>query len=186
MWRRRRLEYLDKASKSGKPFFMSVNFMKVHQPNLPAPEFIHKSLSKSKYADSIVEADTRIGHILDKVRSLGIDKNTYVFWTTDNGAWQDVYPDAGYTPFRGTKGTVRRAATACPPWPGARRSRPEPGTTISLAASTSWRRLRRSPARSCLRRIAKGNPSSSTATTCRRSSSARGNRRGNLVLLHRK
>ena len=38
---------------------------------------------------------------------MGLDKNTYVFWTTDNGAWQDVYPDAGYTPFRGTKGTVR-------------------------------------------------------------------------------
>ena len=107
-------EYLDKASKSGKPFFMSVNFMKVHQPNLPAPEFIHKSPSKSKYADSIVEADTRIGHILDKVRSLGIDKNTYVFWTTDNGAWQDVYPDAGYTPFRGTKGTVREGGNRVP------------------------------------------------------------------------
>ena len=107
-------EYLDKASKSGKPFFMSVNFMKVHQPNLPAPEFIHKSPSKSKYADSIVEADTRIGHILDKVRELGIDRNTYVFWTTDNGAWQDVYPDAGYTPFRGTKGTVREGGNRVP------------------------------------------------------------------------
>ena len=107
-------EYLDKASKSGKPFFMSVNFMKVHQPNLPAPEFIHKSPSKSKYADSIVEADTRIGHILDKVRELGLDKNTYVFWTTDNGAWQDVYPDAGYTPFRGTKGTVREGGNRVP------------------------------------------------------------------------
>ncbi len=108
------IDYLDKAPKGGKPFFMSVNFMKVHQPNLPAPEFIHKSLSKSKYADSIVEADTRIGHILDKVRELGLDKNTYVFWTTDNGAWQDVYPDAGYTPFRGTKGTVREGGNRVP------------------------------------------------------------------------
>jgi arylsulfatase A-like enzyme len=93
---------------------MSINFMKVHQPNLPAPEFEHKSLSKSKYADSIVEADTRIGHILDKIHALGLDKNTYVFWTTDNGAWQDVYPDAGYTPFRGTKGTVREGGNRVP------------------------------------------------------------------------
>jgi arylsulfatase A-like enzyme len=108
------LDYLDKAPKAGKPFFMSINFMKVHQPNLPAPEFVHKSLSKSKYADSIVEADTRIGHILDKVHELGLDKNTYVFWTTDNGAWQDVYPDAGYTPFRGTKGTVREGGNRVP------------------------------------------------------------------------
>jgi arylsulfatase len=108
------LEYLDKAAKAGKPFFMSINFMKVHQPNMPAPEFEHKSLSKSKYADSIVENDTRIGRIVDKVRALGLDKNTYIFWTTDNGAWQDVYPDAGYTPFRGTKGTVREGGNRVP------------------------------------------------------------------------
>ena len=108
------IEYLDKAAKSGKPFFMSINFMKVHQPNMPHPDFIHKSLSKSKYADSVVENDTRIGRIVDKVRALGIDKNTYVFWTTDNGAWQDVYPDAGYTPFRGTKGTVREGGNRVP------------------------------------------------------------------------
>ena len=44
---------------------------------------------------------------MDKLRELGLDKDTLVFYTTDNGAWQDVYPDAGYTPFRGTKGTVR-------------------------------------------------------------------------------
>ena len=53
---------------------------------------VHKSVSKSKFADSIVENDARIGHIMDKIRELGLDKNTYVFWTTDNGAWQDVYP----------------------------------------------------------------------------------------------
>jgi arylsulfatase len=115
------LEFLDEAAKSDKPFFINVNFMKVHQPNLPAPEFEHKSLSKSKYADSIVELDTRVGRIMDKLRSLGLDKNTLVFWTTDNGAWQDVYPDAGYTPFRGTKGTVREGGNRVPAiavWPG--------------------------------------------------------------------
>ena len=108
------LEYLDENGKSDEPFFMSVNFMKVHQPNMPHPDFKGKSMSKSKYADSIVENDTRIGRIMDKIRSLGLDKNTYVFWTTDNGAWQDVYPDAGYTPFRGTKGTVPRGRQSRP------------------------------------------------------------------------
>ena len=115
------LDFLDKAAKSDKPFFINVNFMKVHQPNMPAPEFEHKSLSKSKYADSVVELDTRIGRIMDKLRSLGLHKNTLVFYTTDNGAWQDVYPDAGYTPFRGTKGTVREGGNRVPAiavWPG--------------------------------------------------------------------
>lgn len=116
------IEFLDDAAKTpDTPFYINVNFMKVHQPNLPDPEFEHKSMSKSKYADSVVELDTRIGRIMDKLRSLGLDQNTLVFYTTDNGAWQDVYPDAGYTPFRGTKGTVREGGNRVPAiavWPG--------------------------------------------------------------------
>jgi arylsulfatase A-like enzyme len=108
------LDYLDRNGNAREPFFMSINFMKVHQPNLPHPDYIHKSLSKSKYADSVVELDARIGRIMDKVRSLPIADNTLVFYTTDNGAWQDVYPDAGYTPFRGTKGTLREGGNRVP------------------------------------------------------------------------
>jgi arylsulfatase len=109
------LDYLDKNAKSDKPIFMSINFMKVHQPNLPHPDYQGKSISKSKYADSIVENDARIGHIMDKIRALGMDDgNTLVIWTTDNGAWQDVYPDCGYTPFRGTKGTDREGGNRVP------------------------------------------------------------------------
>ncbi|MBE9196298.1 arylsulfatase [Synechocystis sp. LEGE 06083] len=115
------VEFLEDAAKENQPFFLNVNFMKVHQPNLPHPDFIHRSPSKCKYADSIVELDSRIGAIMDKVRELGLEEDTFVFWTTDNGAWQDVYPDAGYTPFRGTKGTVREGGNRVPAiawWPG--------------------------------------------------------------------
>jgi arylsulfatase A-like enzyme len=115
------LEFIDDAAKSSEPFFINVNFMKVHQPNLPHPDFIHKSMSKSKYADSVVELDAHIGAIMSKLRETGLDKNTLVVYTTDNGAWQDVYPDAGYTPFRGTKGTVREGGNRVPAiacWPG--------------------------------------------------------------------
>ena len=111
------LGFLDEAAKSDKPFFINVNFMKNHQPNMPAPEFEHKSISKSKYADSVVELDTRVGNVL----KLGLADNTVVFYTVDNGAWQDVYPDAGYTPFRSTKGTDREGGSRVPSmvrWPG--------------------------------------------------------------------
>jgi arylsulfatase A-like enzyme len=114
------MEFLDDAAKSDKPFFINVNFMKNHQPNMPAPEFEHKSISKSKYADSVVELDSRVGDLLKKLDDLGLADNTVVFYTVDNGAWQDVYPDAGYTPFRGTKGTVREGGNRVPTmvrWP---------------------------------------------------------------------
>nr|WP_261342073.1 arylsulfatase [Thalassoglobus neptunius] len=116
------IKFLEDAAKNPEqPFFININFMKNHQPNLPAPEFKHKSISKTKYADSTVELDARIGSVMDKLRELKLDENTLVFYTTDNGAWQDVYPDSGYTPFRGTKGTVREGGNRVPAiavWPG--------------------------------------------------------------------
>jgi arylsulfatase len=114
--------FLDQAAETpDTPFFINVNFMKVHQPNLPAPEFQGKSMVKTKYGDSIVELDTRIGRIMAELKKTGQDKNTLVVYTTDNGAWQDVYPDAGYPPFRGTKGTLREGGNRVPAiavWPG--------------------------------------------------------------------
>ena len=113
--------FLEEAAKSEEPFFINVNFMKNHQPNLPHPDFVHRSPSKSKYADSVVELDSRIGTLLKKLDELGLADDTVVFYTVDNGAWQDVYPDSGYTPFRGTKGTAREGGNRVPAmvrWPG--------------------------------------------------------------------
>jgi arylsulfatase A-like enzyme len=115
------IEFLEDAAKNkDTPFFINVNFMKNHQPNMPAPEFEGKSISKTKYADAVVELDTRVGNLLKKLDELGLADNTVVFYTVDNGAWQDVYPDAGYTPFRSTKGTVREGGSRVPTmvrWP---------------------------------------------------------------------
>ena len=113
--------YIKAHAHDSRPFFMSINFTKNHQPNLPAPEFVGKSAVKTKYGDAVVELDTRVGRILDTVRNAGIENETLVFYTVDNGAWQDVYPDSGWTPFRGTKGTDMEAGSRVPAiawWPG--------------------------------------------------------------------
>lgn len=115
------LKELEALNAKDNPFFMSINFAKNHQPNVPAKEFKGKSAAKSKYADAVVELDHNIGQIMDKIRELGIEENTFVIYTVDNGAWQDVHPDAGYTPFRGTKGNDREAGSRVPAvawWPG--------------------------------------------------------------------
>jgi arylsulfatase len=47
------IEFLEQAAQSDAPFFINVNFMKMHQPNLPHPDFEHKSLSKTKYSTAV-------------------------------------------------------------------------------------------------------------------------------------
>ncbi len=114
-------DYLEAHAKADTPFFMYLNTAKMHQPNLPHPDFVGKSMAKSKYLDSLVELDHNVGVVVDKVRQLGIAEDTLIVWTTDNGAWQDVYPDSGYTPFRGTKGTDYEGGSRVPAiawWPG--------------------------------------------------------------------
>jgi arylsulfatase len=68
-----------------------------------------------------MELDDNSGQLIQAVRDSGLDENTIIIWTTDNGAWVDAWPDAGYTPFRGMKGTSFEGGFRCPAivrWPG--------------------------------------------------------------------
>jgi hypothetical protein len=81
---------------------MDVNFMKMHNPNLPSKKFIGKS-HLGNYSDAELELDDNIGKVMDAIRAEAPD--TIVIITADNGAWQDAWPDAGTVPFRGEKGS---------------------------------------------------------------------------------
>jgi arylsulfatase A-like enzyme len=110
--------YIKEHAKGGKPFFMDFNFIKMHNPNNPAPDFPGKS-HLGNYSDSLMEMDANIGRIMDEIRADA--PNTIVILTADNGAWQDAYPDAGTTPFRGEKGTPFEGGWRVPGimwWPG--------------------------------------------------------------------
>ena len=86
------VEYIKKHAKDDKPFFMDVNFMKMHNPNIPAKAFIGKS-HLGNYSDAMMELDSNIGKVMDEIRAEA--PNTIVIITADNGAWQDAWPDAG-------------------------------------------------------------------------------------------
>jgi arylsulfatase len=112
------IEYVKKHAKDDKPFFMDVNFMKMHNPTNPNPKFAGKS-HLGDYSDAMMELDDDIGRIMEAIRADA--PNTIVIVTADNGAWQDAYPDAGTTPFRGEKGTAFEAGWRVPGlmwWPG--------------------------------------------------------------------
>ena len=96
------VEYIQAHASGDKPFFMDVNFMKMHNPNIPAKAFEGKS-HLGNYSDAQLELDSNIGKVMDEIRKDA--PNTIVVITADNGAWQDAYPDAGTTPFRGEKGS---------------------------------------------------------------------------------
>jgi len=97
-------EYIMKNAKGSQPFFMYVAFMKLHQPNNPAPEWRGKS-QQGNFSDSAMELDANVGKVLQAVRDAGIANDTIVVFSSDNGPWIDAWPDAGYGPFRGMKGT---------------------------------------------------------------------------------
>ena len=112
------VEYIKKHAKDDKPFFMDVNFMKMHNPTNASPEFAGRT-HLGDYSDSVMELDSHVGQILDTIRAEA--PNTIVILTSDNGAWQDAYPDAGTTPYRGEKGSAFEGAFRVPAlmwWPG--------------------------------------------------------------------
>ena len=119
--RAKAVDYINAHAKSDKPFFMYLNFEKVHNPNNPSPRWKGKSPGGGNYLDALMEMDDNSGQIVQAIRDAGIAENTLVVWTTDNGAWIDAWPDAGYTPFRGEKGTVFEGGFRVPAiawWPG--------------------------------------------------------------------
>jgi len=112
------IDYIKQHAKDDKPFFMDVNFFKMHNPNNPAKKFAGKS-HLGRYSDSVLELDDNIGRIMDVIRAEAPD--TIVITTADNGAWQDAYPDGGTHPFRGEKGSAFEAGWRVPGimwWPG--------------------------------------------------------------------
>lgn len=80
------VEYIKKHAKDDKPFFATVCFEKVHNPNNPSPRWKGKSPGGGIYLDALMEMDDNCGQILQAVRDAGIAENTLVIWTTDNGA----------------------------------------------------------------------------------------------------
>jgi arylsulfatase len=114
------LDYLEKAAKSDKPFFLWWNSTRMHI-------FTHlKEESKGvtglgTYPDGMVEHDGHVGQILNKLKELGLDDNTIVMYSTDNGAECFTWPDGGTTPFRGEKNENWEGGYRVPcflRWPG--------------------------------------------------------------------
>ncbi|MGI9472715.1 MAG: arylsulfatase [Rubripirellula sp.] len=108
------VEKIAELAKADKPFFLEHCFMKVHCDNFPHPDMEGLSASKYAYKDAVCEVDRHVGEIMSALRESGALQNTLVFFTSDNGPQMDAWPDAGYTPFRGAKGTTFEGGVRVP------------------------------------------------------------------------
>ncbi len=114
------LDFMERAHKNNKPFFLWWNSTRMHVWTHLKPES-EGVTGQGVYADGMVEHDGMVGQLLDKLDELGITENTIVMYSTDNGAELLTWPDGGMIPFAGEKNTTWEGGFRVPMavrWPG--------------------------------------------------------------------
>ena len=97
-----------------KPFFLYLAHSLPHVPLFASKDFKGKS-ERGLYGDVIEEIDWSAGQILAKLRQEGLDKNTYVIFTSDNGPWVIFNENGGSAgPLYGSKGTSYEGGVRVP------------------------------------------------------------------------
>ena len=104
-----------------KPFFVYVPHAMPHYPIYASKDFAGKS-PRGLYGDVIEEIDWSVGQVLQTLEKHGLDDNTLVIFTTDNGPWKPFKHLGGSSgPLRGDKGTNWEGGQRVPcviRWPG--------------------------------------------------------------------
>ena len=117
-------DFMDKAKKDGKPFFIWHNTTRMHVFTYIPPKYQAMMNATSNYGleeAGMAQMDDAIGDLLKHVQDIGEADNTIVIFTTDNGAEVFTWPDGGMTPFKATKGTSFEGGFRVPAiirWPG--------------------------------------------------------------------
>ncbi|CAM1373255.1 sulfatase family protein [Tenacibaculum xiamenense] len=138
------IDYIRKNKEN--PFFLFFSFHDIHVPRLPNSRFSGMSTMGLR-GDAIVQMDWMTGAIINELEQLGIDKNTLVIFTSDNGPiLDDGYEDLAEEklgshkpagPFRGAKYSAYEAGTRVPMvvyWP----SKVKPGESKALISQIDF------------------------------------------------
>jgi arylsulfatase len=116
-------DFMEKAQQDGKPFFVWLNPTRMHIFTHLSPKY-QALEGKDNYGlqeAGMAEFDDIIGSVMKKLQDMGVEENTIVMVTTDNGTEVFTWPDGGNTPFKGTKGMTTEGGFRAPAvirWPG--------------------------------------------------------------------
>ena len=123
----RAIPFIEKAVQQEKPFFTCIWFHTPHEPVVAGPEhraiYADYSEDKQHYYGCITAMDEQIGRLREKLKSLGVEENTIIWFTSDNGP-SSIWVKKGVAsagPYRGTKHTVYEGGLRVPTvlvWPG--------------------------------------------------------------------
>ncbi|WP_075085911.1 sulfatase family protein [Mariniblastus fucicola] len=132
------------STTDGKPFFLYLPLPAPHTPIVPVPPFKDAS-GINPYADFVMQVDHHMGQLMAAVKEAGIDDNTIIFFTSDNGCSPEanfgVLKKHGHDPsagFRGHKADIYEGGHRVPlivRWPDGIESGQ---TTNALACLTDF------------------------------------------------
>jgi arylsulfatase A-like enzyme len=118
------IAFMDKAKKDNKPFFVWLNPTRMHIVTHLSPKYEALRNSENGWSEEeagMAQLDDDVGLVMKKLKDMGVDDNTIVVFTTDNGTEVFTWPDGGQTPFAQSKGTVLEGGFRVPAllrWPG--------------------------------------------------------------------
>lgn len=122
--REKTLKFIDQAKADGKPFFIWLNPSRMHVKTHLSEKYENTRTAENGWTEQeagMAQLDDDVGLVMKKLKDSGLDDNTIVVFTTDNGAENFTWPDGGNTPFAGGKGTALEGGFRTPAilrWPG--------------------------------------------------------------------
>jgi len=113
------LDFIERSVKDEKPFFVWFNTTRMHIWTHAPEEYIQEAVDEGRpevdvYRAGMLQHDDQIGQLLNKLDEFGITDNTIVVYSSDNGFELLFWPDGGYSPFRGEKGTTWEGGVRVP------------------------------------------------------------------------
>lgn len=83
----RALDFIERSHQNEQPFFLYLAHAMPHKPLAASEDFYTPETPGDLYADVIRELDWSVGEVMKKLEDLGIDEETLVIFTSDNGPW---------------------------------------------------------------------------------------------------